>query len=90
VNNSAGTVNYKKGEIRLNPVIFTSSVSNMGIEVDAIPESNDILALKDIYLELDSTKFNISTLEDTITSGENTSATEYAVTSSYINGKYTR
>ena len=90
VNNNAGTVNYMKGEIMLSTVIFTSSASTAGIEIEAIPESNDVLALKDIYLELDTTKLNVSVLEDVITSGENTSATQYAVTSSYVNGNYTR
>lgn len=90
VNNNAGTVNYMEGEIKLSTVIFTSSVNTSGIEIEAVPESNDVLALKDIYLELDSTKLNVSVLEDTITSGENTSATQYAVTSSYVNGNYTR
>ena len=90
VNNNAGTVNYMKGEIKLNVIIFTSSTSTAGIEIEAIPESNDVLALKDIYLELDTTKLNVSVLEDVIASGENTSATQYAVTSSYLNGNYTR
>ena len=90
VNNNAGTVDYMKGEIKLSTIIFTSSTSTAGIEIQAIPESNDVLALKDIYLELDTTKLNVSVLEDVITSGENTSATQYAVTSSYVNGNYTR
>jgi hypothetical protein len=90
VNNNAGTVDYMRGEIKLTTITFTSSTSTAGIEIQAIPESNDVLALKDIYLELDTTKLNVSVLEDTITSGENTSATQYAVTSSYVNGNYTR
>jgi hypothetical protein len=90
VNNNAGTVDYMRGEIKLTTITFTSSTSTAGIEIEAIPESNDVLALKDIYLELDTTKLNVSVLEDVITSGENTSATQYAVTSSYVNGNYTR
>ena len=90
VNNNAGTVNYKKGEIKLSITIFTSSENSTGIQIEAVPESNDVLALKDIYLELDTTKLSVSVLEDIITSGENTSATQYAVTSSYVNGNYTR
>jgi hypothetical protein len=90
VNNNAGTVDYMRGEIKLTTITFTSSTSTAGIEIEAIPESNDVLALKDIYLELDITKLNVSVLEDVITSGENTSATQYAVTSSYVNGNYTR
>ena len=90
VNNNAGTVDYMKGEIKITTIIFTSSTSDSGIEIEAIPESNDVLALKDIYLELDTTKLNVSVLEDVISSGENTSATQYTVTSSYVNGNYTR
>lgn len=90
VNNNAGTIDYMKGEIKLSPIIFTSSVSDSGIEIEAVPESNDVLALKDIYLEMNTTKLNVSVLEDVIASGENTSATQYAVTSSYVNGNYTR
>ena len=90
VNNNAGVVDYEKGEIMLNPVIFQTSSSTSGIEIQAIPESNDVLAFKDIYLELDISKLGVTVLEDTIISGENLSATQYAVTSSYLNGNYTR
>jgi hypothetical protein len=88
--NNAGVVDYKKGEIKLNPVIITSSTNTNGIEIQAIPESNDVISLKDIYLELDTTTLKVNMLEDVITSGENTSATEYPVTSSYNNGNYIR
>lgn len=88
--NNAGVVDYKKGEIKLNPVIITSSTNANGIEIQAIPESNDVISLKDIYLELDTTTLKVNMLEDVITSGENTSATEYPVTSSYNNGNYIR
>jgi hypothetical protein len=90
VANETGTVDYMKGEIKLNPVIITSSINSGGIEIQAIPESNDVIALKDIYLELDTTTLKVNMLEDVITSGENTSATEYQVTSSYNNGNYIR
>jgi len=90
VNNNAGTIDYIKGEIKLSPIVFTSSQSTIGIEIEAIPESNDVLALRDIYLELDTTKLSVGVLEDVISSGENTSATQYTVTSSYVNGNYTR
>jgi hypothetical protein len=90
VKNNAGVVYYKKGEIYLDTIIITSSVSPNGIEVQAIPESNDVIALKDIYLELSMENLVVNMVEDKITSGENTSATEYIVTSSYTNGEYTR
>lgn len=90
VNNSAGTVYYKKGEVLLDTVNIIGTDSPNGIEVQAIPESNDVIALKDIYLELSTENLIVNMIEDKITSGENTSATEYIVTSSYSNGKYTR
>ena len=88
--NNAGEVNYKKGEIKLNPVIITSSDNFSGIQIQATPESNDVISLKDIYLELDTNTLKVNMLEDVITSGENTSATEYTVTSSYNNENYIR
>ena len=90
VNNSAGTVYYKKGEVLLDTVNIIGTDSPNGIEVQAIPESNDVIALKDIYLELSSENLIVNMIEDKITSGENTSATEYIITSSYSNGTYTR
>lgn len=90
VKNNAGTVYYDKGEILLDTVNITSTVSESGIEVEAIPESNDVIALKDIYLELSMENLVVNMVEDKISSGENTSATEYIVTSSYFTQDYTR
>jgi hypothetical protein len=90
VKNNSGYVDYKKGEIFLDPVNITSSVNSDGIQVQAIPESNDVIALKDIYLELNLENSVVNMIEDTISSGENLSATNYIVTSSYTNGEYTR
>lgn len=90
VKNSCGYVEYDKGEVVLDIINITSSVNPGGIQVQAVPESNDVIALKDIYLELSIDSLVVNMVEDKITSGENTSATEYIVTSSYTNGEYTR
>jgi hypothetical protein len=90
IKNNAGVIHYDKGEILLDVVNITSTVSTNGIEVQAIPESNDVIALKDIYLDLSISNLVVNMVEDKITSGENTSATEYIVTSSYSNGDYIR
>jgi len=91
VSSNAGTVDYLNGEIKLNIVnISSTSLPNNTIEIQAMPESNDILALKDIYLKIDMFNTVVNTIQDVISSGENTSATEYASTSSYLNGYYTR
>jgi hypothetical protein len=91
VNSNAGTVNYTSGEILLNIIKITStSLSNNTIQIQAMPESNDVIALKESYLQIDTSNTIVNTIEDIITSGENTSATSYITTSSYINGNYTR
>ena len=91
VKNNAGTVNYTKGEIRLDIINITSTSLETGvIQIEAVPESNDIIALKDIYLQIDISNTVVNTIEDVIESGENTSATQYIPTSSYLNGLYTR
>ena len=91
IKNNAGTVDYVRGEIRLDVVNITSSVlSNGFVEVQAIPESNDIIGLQDLYLQLDVKTSVVNIVEDIVSSGENSSATQYVTTSSYLNGKYTR
>jgi hypothetical protein len=91
VKNTAGSVDYERGEILLDVVkIKSSALSNGFIEVQAVPESNDVIGLKDLYLQVDIQNSVVNMIEDTISSGENISATQYVATSSYLNGKYTR
>jgi len=91
VTKSAGTVNYVTGEIMINTVNITSTVSaNNVIEVQAFPESNDVIGLKDLYLYLSIDKSEINMVKDTISSGEQISGVGYKVTSSYLNGELKR
>ena len=91
VTKSAGTVNYVTGEIMINTVNITSTVSaNNVIEVQAFPESNDVIGLKDLYLYLSIDKSEINMVKDTISSGEQISCVGYKVTSSYLNGELKR
>jgi hypothetical protein len=87
---NAGTVNYKKGEIIIDPVIITGTSKPQIIEVQAVPESNDVVGLRDLYLELSLSNTMVNMLEDTIATGEDTSASSYIITSSYVNGNFTR
>lgn len=91
IKTNAGTINYNTGELLLDVVnIVETSLENNVIEVQAIPESNDIIGLKDLYLQVDLSKSVVNMIEDTIASGENVAATQYVPTSSYLNGQYTR
>ena len=88
---SAGTVDYNKGEIIINTVNITSTVEpNNIIEVQAIPESNDVIGLTDLYLDFAVSKSTINMIKDTITSGEQISGIGYKSTSSYLNGELKR
>ena len=80
---NAGTIDYIKGEILLDVVnIESTALNNNVIEVEAVPDSNDIIGLKDLYLQIDVGNSVVNTVEDTITSGENTAATLFVPTSS--------
>ena len=88
---SAGLVDYVKGEVILTTVLITDTVlADDIIEVQAFPESNDVVGLKDLYLEFDVSKSTINMIKDTISSGEKISGVGFKVTSSYSNGELTR
>lgn len=88
---SAGTVDYMKGEIKLFTIrIDSTEKPNDIIEVQAFPESNDVIALKDLYLVFDISKSDINMVNDTISSGEKVSGVGFKVTSSYSNEELRR
>ena len=88
---SAGTVDYTKGEVMINTINITGTSRASGVvEIQAYPESNDIIGLKDIYLQLDISNTKINIVRDTISSGKQISGIGYKVTSSYSNGTITR
>ena len=85
---SAGTVDYIKGDINLTTVnIVSTEKPNNVIEIQAFPESNDVIGLKDIYLDFSIGDSTINMVKDTITSGEKISGVGFKVTSSYNNGE---
>ena len=88
---AAGSIDYVKGEILINTVNITSTVKQNGIiEIQAVPESNDVIGLKDLYLQLDISNSTINMARDTITSGEQISGVGFPVASSYTNGQLSR
>ena len=76
----AGTIDYTKGEIKLFTVQFTgTSLSNNIIEIQAVPYSNDVIGLKDLYVSFDVSKSTINMVRDTISSGEQISGVNFPV-----------
>ena len=90
----AGIVDYKKGEIILNTVnIVDTVVPEDIIEIQAFPESNDVVGLKDLYLSFDVSNSKINMIKDVIASGEEISGVSFTrdyYTSSYSNGALER
>jgi len=88
---SAGTLDYLKGEIVVNTLLITeTALPNDIVEIQAFPESNDVIGLKDLYLQFDISKSTINMVKDTISSGEQISGVGYKVTSSYTNNNLKR
>ena len=90
----AGIVDYKKGEVIMNTINITSTTTqNNIVEIQAFPESNDIVGLKDLYLSFDVSKSTINMFKDVIASGEDVSGVVFTrdyYTSSYSNGDLER
>ena len=91
---SAGTVDYIKGEIILQTLNITSTVDGSNVvEIQAVPESNDVIGLKDLYLNFDIPESTINIVRDVISSGDEITGTTFIkdfYTSSYLNGQLIR
>ena len=93
VKRNVGKINYKKGIITLYPISISSSKIKDGqsiLEISASPQSNDVIGLQDLYLQLDISKSNFEMVIDEVSSGLDPSASNYIVTSSYSNGNLVR
>ena len=90
----AGIVDYMKGEVILNTlnIVETEKPNNI-IEIQAFPESNDVVGLKDLYLSFSISNSEINMIKDVIASGEDISGVSFTrdyYTSSYSNGDLER
>ena len=93
VRRNVGSIDYIKGVITLNPVNIISGKIKDGqtiVEIQAIPHSNDVIGLQDLYLQLDISNSTFETVVDEVSSGLDSSASNYIVSSSYSNGTLVR
>jgi len=94
VKRNIGTIDYERGEIKLNPInILSTRVVRNGsplVEISASPYSNDVIGLQDLYLQLDTSNVIVNMIADNISSGNDISGTNYKVSSSYSNGSLVR
>ena len=91
---SAGVVDYIHGEVKLTTInILSTEKPNNIIEVQAFPESNDVVGLRELYLNFSVEKSKINIVRDVISSGDEITGTTFVkdfYTSSYLNGQLIR
>ena len=83
---NVGAIDYMTGRITLNPINITSGKDKDGLqimEIFAVPHSNDVIGLQDLYLQLDTS--NVQMIVDDISSGSDPSGSTYRSSSSYVN-----
>jgi hypothetical protein len=94
VRRNIGNINYKNGIVTINPInILSTGKIKDGqsiIEISTTPKSNDVIGLQDLYLQLDINNSLFEMVVDEISSGLDPSASNYIVTSSYVNGNLVR
>jgi hypothetical protein len=91
IKKNAGTVDYMHGEILIDTVnILSTVIANNVIEIQAIPHSNDIVGLNDLYVKFDMSNTKVNMVQDLIASGENTSGSRFVHIHSYYTPTYTR
>ena len=84
---TAGTIDYTNGEIKLNPIKITSvsdvdGSTSTKFRVTVLPNSNDIVPVRNQLLELDLTNTTVSgTVDATATTGKGYTVTTTATTS---------
>jgi hypothetical protein len=86
---NVGKIDYVNGIITLNPVNVTFAPEKNGqptIEISVVPQSNDVIGLQDLYLQLDISMSTFEMVTDRISSGADPSGTTYITSSSYKNG----
>ncbi len=87
VRRNVGEIDYQKGEIILYPINIRDTVKKFGfdsiIEISAIPKSNDVIGLQDLYLQLNVPNSTVNMVIDNISSGADVTGSNYISTSSY-------
>ena len=87
-NETQGTIDYSNGQITINS-LNVSSISNIrgssstNIELTVIPDSNDIVPVRDQIVEIDVANSNVSLTPDSFVGGSADAGVGYTTTSSY-------
>ena len=87
-NNTQGTIDYDTGAITLNSLSVLSVENIRGaastkIELTVVPNSNDVVPVRDQILEIDTANSSITVQADTFVGGSSDAGVGYTTASSY-------
>ena len=87
-NNTQGTIDYVTGAITINSLSVLSVENIRGavstkIELTVVPNSNDVVPVRDQILEIDTANSSITVSADTFVGGSSDAGVGYTTTSSY-------
>lgn len=92
VRRNIGTIDYVKGEINISAINITSTeiITNQTIQISAVPRSNDIIGLQDLFLQFDTGESNINVIEDNILSGADPTGSSFISTPTNLDNNVIR
>jgi hypothetical protein len=85
---TAGTVDYTTGKITVDGIYITTisdvdGASSTLIRITAIPDSLDIVPVRNQILEIDFTNTTVTGEVDTVATGDSAAGTDFSATSAY-------
>ena len=88
VDSTAGTINYATGEVFIESIFITTisdvdGVTSTQVRLTVIPNSKDIVPVRNQILKLDLTNSTVTGQVDTVAVGDGTSAATYTTSTSY-------
>jgi len=84
VDNTAGTVDYTTGKITITSLNISGTSNTDGtIAILVVPNSNDVVPVRNQLIEIDFENIDIQAEVDTITSGGSSAGTGYTTSPSY-------
>jgi hypothetical protein len=82
INKTLGTVNYTTGKLVINDFVILSATDNI-ITFNCVPDSNDVVSVRNQIVAINQTNTKISVIVDTVASGQFTGGTNYIFSSSH-------
>ena len=80
LNKTLGTVNYTTGKLVINDLVIISAPNNE-ILIDCVPDSNDIVSVRNQIVAIRQNLNNVNVIVDTVASGQYSGGTNYIFSS---------